>query len=153
MTVPRESADNYIVSDEITDNLYGKRPFEERVFARFDALDSAMRVTDSRLESLESRLENVDSRLENVDSRLENVDSRLQSMDSRLQKLEIRAYDTKPIWEQALKEIVDTRKEIVDTRRELSKRLDRFAAIAMETRADLQDAEDRIDKLERKPGQ
>ena len=126
-----------------TGEMNGKRPFEERVFARFDALDSAMRVTDSRLESLESRLEKVDSRLETVDSRLQN-------MDSRLQKLEIRAYDTKPIWEQALKEIVDTRKEIVDTRRDLSKRLDRFAAITMDTRADLQDAEDRLDKLERK---
>jgi hypothetical protein len=94
----------------------GKRPFEERVFARFDAVDLSLR-----------------------------------DMDSRLQKLEIRAYDTKPIWEQALKEIVENRKEIVDTRRELSKRLDRFAAIAIETRADLRDAEDRIDKLERKP--
>jgi len=134
------------VSNVNTENIDGKRPFEERVFARFDALDTAIRVTDSRLE-------NVESRLENVDSRLETVDSRLQNMDSRLQKLEIRAYDTKPIWEQALKEILDTRKEIVDTRRELSKRLDRFAAIAMETRADLQDAEDRIDKLERKPVQ
>jgi hypothetical protein len=89
----------------------GKRPFEERVFARFDALDAAMRDTDSRL-----------------------------------QKLEIRAYDTKPIWEQALK-------EIVETRRELSKRLDRIEAIVHETRADLRDAEDRIDKIERKPVQ
>ncbi len=123
--------------------MNGKRPFEDRVFARFDALDSAMRITDSRLEKVESRLETVDARLE-------TVDSRLQGMASRLQKLEIRAYDTKPIWEQALKEILDTRKEIVDTRRELSKRLDRFAAIVMETRADMQDAEDRIDKLERK---
>lgn len=77
-----------IVSDETTDNMHGKRAFEERVFARFDALDSAMRNTDARL-----------------------------------QKLEVRAYDTKPIWEQALK-------EIVDTRRELSKRLDRIEAIA-----------------------
>jgi chromosome segregation ATPase len=144
LTVPQQPSDNYIVSNENTDEMNGKRPFEERVFARFDSLDLAMRVT-------ESRLENVGSRLENVESRLETVDSGLQSMDSRLQKLEIRAYDTKPIWEQALKEIVDTRKEIVDARRELSKRLDRFAAIAMETRADLQDAEDRIDKLERKP--
>jgi predicted nucleic acid-binding Zn-ribbon protein len=132
------------VSSENTGEMNSKRPFEERVFARFDALDLAMLVTDSRLE-------NVESRLENVDSRLETVDARLQSMDSRLQKLEIRAYDTKPIWEQALKEIVDTRKEIVDTRRDLSKRLDRFAAIALETRADLQDVEDRVDKLERKP--
>ncbi len=91
--------------------MNGKRPFEERVFARFDALDSAMRNTDSRL-----------------------------------QKLEIRAYDTKPIWEQALK-------EIVETRRELSKRLDRIEAIAHETRADLRDAEDRLDKIDPKPVQ
>ena len=89
---------------ENTEEMNGKRPFEKRFFARFDALDSAMRDTDSRL-----------------------------------QKLEIRAYDTKPIWEQALK-------EIVETRRELSKRLDRIEAIAHETRADLRDTEDRLDK-------
>jgi hypothetical protein len=97
--------------DENTEAMYGKRPFEKRVFARFDALDSAMRDTDSRL-----------------------------------QKLEIRAYDTKPIWEQALK-------EIIQTRRELSRRLDRIEAITHETRADLRDAEDRLDKIETKPAQ
>ena len=93
-----------------------KRPFEERVFARFDALDSG-----------------------------------LLDMDSRLQILEIRAYDTKPIWEQALKEIIETKREVVETRRELSKRLDRIDAIAHENRADLRDVEDRLDKIERKP--
>ena len=62
------------------------RPFEERVFARFDAIDASLR-----------------------------------DLDVRIQRLEARAYDTKPIWEQALK-------EIVDTRRELSKRLDRIEA-------------------------
>ena len=99
--------------------MNGKRPFEERVFARFDALDSAIRDTDSRLQKLA-------------------VDT-----DSRLQKLEIRAYDTKPIWEQALK-------EIVDTRRELSKRLVRIEAVVYETRSDLRDVEDRLDKIEPK---
>lgn len=88
--------------------MNGERPFEERVFARFDALDSAMRNTDSRL-----------------------------------QKLEIRACDTKPVWEQALR-------EISETRRELSKRLDRIEAIIHENRADLQNVEDRLDKIERK---
>ncbi|HEX8492367.1 MAG TPA: hypothetical protein VF658_05960 [Pyrinomonadaceae bacterium] len=78
--------------------MNGSRSFEERVFARFDALDA------------------------------------------RLQNLEAKAYDTKPIWEQALK-------EIKETRRELSKRLDRIEAIAHETRADLRDAEDRIESL------
>ena len=100
--------------------MNGKRPFEERVFARFDALDSAIRDTDTRLQKIA-------------------VDT-----DSRLQKLEIRAYDTKPIWEQALK-------EIVDTRRELSKRLDRIEAVVYETRSDLRDVEDRLEKIDRKP--
>jgi vacuolar-type H+-ATPase subunit I/STV1 len=117
------------VADQNTDALNGKRPFEERVFARFDALDSAMRHTDSRLQ--------------NVESRLQKLGVRADDTNSRLQKLEIRAYDTKLIWEQAIK-------EIVETRRELSKRLERIDA-TLETRADLRDAEDRLDKLERKP--
>ena len=96
------------MSDETTQSMNGSRSFEERVFARFDALDSTLR-----------------------------------DLDSRLQKFETKAYDTKPIWEQALK-------EIMETRRELSKRLDRIEAIAHETRADLRDAEDRIESLESK---
>jgi len=100
-----------LMSEETTQNIPDGdgRSFEERVFARFDALDSSVR-----------------------------------DLDTRLQKLEARAYDTKPIWEQALKEIVETRCE-------LSKRLDRIDAIAHETRADLRDAEDRIGKLESEP--
>jgi hypothetical protein len=110
------------VSDKNTDPMNGKRPFEERVFARFDAVDSAIRGLDSRLEVLEVRADDTNLRLE---------------------KLEIRAYDTKPIWEQALK-------EIVETRRELSKRLDRMDAIVKENRADMRDAEVRLDKIETK---
>ena len=108
------------MSEETTQNISDAdgRSFEERVFARFDALDSRMR----------------------------DLDSSVRDIDARLQKLEARAYDTKPIWEQALK-------EIVETRRELSKRLDRIEAIAHETRADLRDAEDRIGKLESEPAQ
>jgi chromosome segregation ATPase len=121
-----------VVGDQNTDAMNGKRPFEERVFARFDALDSAMRHTDSRLQ--------------NVESRLQTLGVRADDTNSRLQKLEIRAYDTKPIWEQALK-------EIVETRRELSKRLDRIEAIALETRSDLRDVEARLDKIEPKLAQ
>lgn len=118
-----------IVSDQNTDALNGKRPFEERVFARFDAFDA--------------RFDSVDARFDAVDARFNLVDSSMSNLDSRLQKLEVRAYDTKPIWEQALK-------EIVDTRRELSKRLDRIEAVVYETRSDLRDVEDRLDKIEPK---
>ena len=105
------------MNEETTQNMPDAdgRSFEERVFARFDALDAT-------------------------------ITTGLRELDARLQKLEARAYDTKPIWEQALK-------EIMDTRRELSKRLDRIEAIAHETRADLREAEDRIEKLEPKPMQ
>jgi hypothetical protein len=113
------------VGDQNTDAMNGKRPFEERVFARFDAVDSAIC---------------------NLDSRLQVLDVQTTDTNSRLHNLELRAYDTKPIWEQAIK-------EIVETRRELSKRLDRIDAIALETRVDLRDAEDRLDKIERKPNQ
>ena len=109
-----EIAIGFIISDmseEATLNLPDGRSFEERVFARFDAIDASLR-----------------------------------DLDARMQRLEARAYDTKPIWEQALK-------EIIDTRRELSKRLDRIEAVAHETRAVLRDAEDRIERLESKPPQ
>jgi chromosome segregation ATPase len=125
-----------VVSDQNTDAMNGKRPFEERVFARFDSVDSAMRGLDSRLQALEVRANDTNSRLHNLEIRADDT-------NSRLQKLEIRAYDTKPIWEQAIK-------EILDTRREMSKRLDRIDAIVLENRADLRDVEDRLDKIEPK---
>jgi hypothetical protein len=66
------------MSDEATQNMNGGRFFEERVFARFDALDST-----------------------------------LKDLDSRLQILEEKAYDTKPIWERALQEILEMRRELI----------------------------------------
>ncbi len=136
-----------MMDPENTDELNGKRPFEERVFARFDAVDS-------RFNAIDRRFDVVDASILNLDSRLGKLGVRVDDTNSRLQKLEIRGYDTKPIWEQALK-------EIVDTRRDLSKRLGRIEAVVFETRADLRDVEDRLDKdvedrlekLERKPSQ
>ena len=103
-------------------------------------------AVDARLNTFEARFDNVDASFGVVDSRLQKLELRADDTNSRLQKLEIRAYDTKPIWEQALK-------EIVETRREMSKRLDRIEAFAHGIRSDLRDVEDRLDKIEPKPGQ
>jgi chromosome segregation ATPase len=65
------------MSGEITQDFNGNRPFEERVFARFDAIDSFLR-----------------------------------SLDGRVQVLESRSHDTKPIWERALKQILETGLEV-----------------------------------------
>jgi len=124
--------------------MNGKRPFEERVFARFDSVDARFDSVDARFDAVDARFDAVDSAIRDVDSRLQVLEVRASDTNSRLHKLENRAYDTKPIWEQAIK-------EIVETRRELSKRLDRIDAMALENRADLRDVEDRLDKIERKP--
>src|SRR6185436_7591130 len=72
------------MSEDRTKDLNGRKSFEERVFARFDAMDA----------------------------RFDAVDTRFDGVEARLEKLESRAYDTKPIWERALKEILETRLEV-----------------------------------------
>jgi archaellum component FlaC len=72
------------MSEEQPQNLNGKKTFEERVFARFDALDA----------------------------RFNGVDARLDTVDVRLEKLEARSYDTKPIWQKALTAIVEIGKDL-----------------------------------------
>jgi chromosome segregation ATPase len=142
------------MNEEPTKDLPNRSSFEERVFARFDAVDA------------------------------------------RLEKLESRAYDTKPIWERALKAIMDTglevgeikkgvgviegtvgvieskvavietdvaamktdyagiRNELTEMKRELkhqvNKRLDLVLEFLLEGRDDLRDAEERIKQLETK---
>ena len=63
--------------------------------------------------------------------------------DENTQKLEVGTLDTKPICEQVIQ-------EIVETRRELSERLDHIEAVMLQNQADLRDVEDRLDKIEPK---
>jgi hypothetical protein len=45
------------MSEENTQNMPGERSFEERVFARFDALDARFDGFDERLQALETQAE------------------------------------------------------------------------------------------------
>ena len=142
------------MSQEITRDLNGERPFEERVFARFDGIEEYLR----------------------------SLDSRVGSLDSRVQVLESRGYDTKPIWERALKEILETRIELKETRdelkgeikglrveskemrdglndlrydlntfkRDVTARLDEIQMVVIENRVVVRRAHERIDNLETK---
>lgn len=83
------------------------------------------------------RLDSIDARLDKVDARLNKMDARLDNMDSRLEKLEARAYDTKPIWENALKAIADTRVEMREG----------FEKSRVDTEAGLRRVERKIDIL------
>jgi chromosome segregation ATPase len=71
------------MNNDPTKRLHDSKSFEERVFARFDAMDA-------RFDTMETRFE-----------------SRFDNVEGRLEKLESRSHDTKPIWERALKAIME----------------------------------------------
>ncbi|HEX8097757.1 MAG TPA: hypothetical protein VF507_06955 [Pyrinomonadaceae bacterium] len=103
--------------EETTQNMPDPRSFEERVFARFDALDA-------RLQKLEAESER-------------------------------RAVETKPIWERALQEIMETRAEVVKVEDRLGRienEIKDMRRMFRSTFADVarvqEDLEERIDKIE-----
>jgi archaellum component FlaC len=102
------------MSEETTQTMPDNRSFEERVFARFDA-----------------------------------IDSRLNEMDQRLQRLEQKTYDTKPIWERALAEILALGQKL-DT---IERKLNVLSQDMLTLRADQTRLEDRLDKVDSKPVQ
>ena len=94
-----------------------ERSFEERIFARFDALDA-------RLQTLEAESER-------------------------------RAVETKPIWERALQEIMETRAEVVKVEDRLGRienEIKDMRRMFRSTFADVarvqEDLEERLDKIE-----
>jgi archaellum component FlaC len=91
-------------------------------------------------------------------ARLDSIDAQLNSMNGRLEKLEARAYDTKPIWENALKEIGDLRVEMregfekMDTRFEtLEQKLEILTDDVLTVRAKHKILDTRVRNLESNP--
>jgi chromosome segregation ATPase len=109
------------MSEDSTAETNNSRSFEDRVFARFDA----------------------------IDDRFERIEGRLGTVEIRIGKLEARQNDTKPIWEQALAAIAETNAVMLagfdDFRRQfesINARLDSMDARfdSMDARFDLMDA-------------
>ncbi len=101
----------------------------------------------ARLDSIDARLDKVDRRLDSMEQRLDRVDQRLDSMDHRLENLEARAYDTKPIWERALAEIIEVGKRVES----LDRRFSILTDDTVQTRADVRKLSERLANLEDSP--
>ena len=84
-------------------------PFERTVLQRFDQ-------ADERFNKIDERFNEVDDRFNKIDERFNKVDERFNKVDDRLDKLEAKALDTKPIWEQALAEILSVKLEVVEVK-------------------------------------
>jgi hypothetical protein len=121
------------MNEERTRGLSG-RSFEERVFARFDSLDTHVNAMELRFEV----------RFDRVDARLDRVEERLDGLDIRVQALESRALDTKLIWERALAEILEVKKGVED----LNRKIDVLNQGVLQVRADQRLVYKRMDALE-----
>jgi chromosome segregation ATPase len=128
------------MNEERTRGLSG-RSFEERIFARFDSLDTHVNAMELRFEV---RFDRVDARLDRVEARLDRVEARLDGLDIRVQALESRALDTKPIWERALAEILEVKKGVED----LNRKIDVLNQDVLQVRADQRLVYKRMDALE-----
>jgi hypothetical protein len=71
---------NRSMNDDITKDMTDGRSFEERVFARFDAMDTRLDSLDNRLTTLE---EKVDRRLMETRPIWEAVQAQLRQLDKK----------------------------------------------------------------------
>ena len=90
---------------------------------------------------------------ERVISILNALRQDIHKVDERVQTLEAKSYDTKPIWERALAEIVEVRREVNEARstiergfRSLERKLDVFNQDLLDLRDQYRRLEDSIQK-------
>jgi chromosome segregation ATPase len=114
-------------SEENTQEKPDARSFEERVFARFDALDT-------RFSSLEEKVAGFDTRLSGLE-----------------EKVEKRAVETKPIWERALSEIAELRNETHAGFRNVERQVGVLSKDIVQLRADVAEVTERLNNVEFKP--
>lgn len=124
------------MSENKTQDMPDARLFEERVFARFDALDARLDGMDARLGGLETRLTTLE----------EKVDRRLQ--------------ETRPIWEQVLVRLgaveaglAETRAEIKAGLRRVERQIDLLNHNILDVRTDVDELDERVTKFESEPTQ
>lgn len=87
------------MSDNPTRETPDSRSFEERVFARFDALDARMGRFESRLDSLETKVDGLGSRMSSLENKVAVLDGRMTALED---KVDSRLRETRPIWEGVL---------------------------------------------------
>ena len=127
------------MSEDRTRELSDNRSFEERVFARFDAIDT-------RFGTVDARFDGMDTRFDTMEARFDAVDARLAGLDTRVQVLEAKAYDTKPIWERALAEILNVKERVENVERKFNLLIEDM----MQLRGDQRRVEGQFDALKSK---
>ena len=95
------------MSEEHTRDLHDGRSFEERVFVRFDAIES----------QFNRRFDGLDQRVESLNEGVRSLDDRVRSVETQAEK---RSLETKPIWERALAEILEVKEGLGSLERKIN---------------------------------
>lgn len=111
------------MSENIAQETLDARSFEERVFARFDAMDT-------RFDSLEAKVDALDTRLTGVEAK---VDAHL--------------HETRPIWEAVLSRLDSIDGEI----KSVNRRVRVLHDDVLRVREEQEDLRERVTKLESEP--
>jgi chromosome segregation ATPase len=129
------------MSDNPTRETPDSRSFEERVFARFDALDARMDRIEGKVDALDGRLTTLEGKVDTLDGRLTVLE---EKVDSRLR-------ETRPIWEavQARLGDVENRLEVIEKDvKALGRGIMLLHEDNLHIRTDQREFRERIEKLE-----
>lgn len=126
------------MSDNPTRETPDTRSFEERVFARFDALDARIDRFETRIEG---KLDALDGRLTSLEVKVDALDGRLTTLE---EKVDSRLRETRPIWEGMqvdLTKVKDDVKEVKYTLKAIHKEM-------LRVHTNQEELDERVEKLE-----
>ena len=163
------------MSGEITQDFDGNKPFEERVFARFDGIESFLRSLDGRVQVLESRSHDtkpiweralkailetslevgeiknkvgvIENKVGGIESKVGVIETEVAGMKTEVAGMKTEVAGMKSDYAGIKNELIDMKREL---KHQVNKRLDLILEFLLEGRDDLRDAEDRIKQLESK---
>jgi len=101
---------------------------------------------DARFGTVDARFDAMEVRFDAMEMRFDAVDARLAGLDTRVQVLEAKAYDTKPIWERALAEILNVKERMEN----IERKFDVLIQDMMQLRGDQRRVEGQFDALKSK---
>jgi chromosome segregation ATPase len=133
------------MSDNPTRETPDSRSFEERVFARFDALDARMDRFESRIEA---KIDALDAPISRLEVKVDALDGRLTTLE---EKVDSRLRETRPIWEAMQADLATVKDDLATIKveiKEINHGLEVLHKDIFKVRVKQEDLDERVEKLE-----
>jgi chromosome segregation ATPase len=163
------------MNEEPTRELPNKKSFEERVFARFDSIDTRFDTVDARLEKLEARgydtkpiweralaaimktglevgeiktkVGAIETKVDTIGGKVGVIEGKVDTIEGKVQLIENDIAVIKSDHKGIRNELIDVRREV---KHNVKEQLALIFKLLLEDRDDIRDVEDKIRQLETK---